>query len=198
MSGPPDFSELVGPDVPRDERERLRRAHELLVAAGPPPSPTAPSVEAPGVRAWPRRKAARVLLAAALAAVLAAAAIGGYAAGRASDSAFETRRVVELRGTDAAASASAVIRIGERDENGNWPMLVSAHGLKPLPGGYYVLLLTKNGRPVAPCGTFQAGSGRVTTVRLSASYRLTQFDGWVVRPYLRGRKAFNRRILLTT
>jgi len=33
----PDFDELVGGDVTGDERERLRRAHELLVHTGPPP-----------------------------------------------------------------------------------------------------------------------------------------------------------------
>ena len=33
----PDFDELVGGDVTGDERERLRRAHELLVQTGPPP-----------------------------------------------------------------------------------------------------------------------------------------------------------------
>ena len=31
----PDFDELVGPDVPPAERERLYTAHELLVQAGP-------------------------------------------------------------------------------------------------------------------------------------------------------------------
>ena len=37
MSREPDFDALVGADVPGEERDRLRRAHELLVAAGPPP-----------------------------------------------------------------------------------------------------------------------------------------------------------------
>ena len=33
----PDFDELVGNDLGSEERDRLRRAHELLVAAGPLP-----------------------------------------------------------------------------------------------------------------------------------------------------------------
>ena len=37
MSRPPDFDDLVGGDLPADERERLRRVHDLLVEAGPPP-----------------------------------------------------------------------------------------------------------------------------------------------------------------
>ena len=32
----PDFADLVGPEVPAAERERLRAAHELLVRAGNP------------------------------------------------------------------------------------------------------------------------------------------------------------------
>jgi len=31
----PDFNELVGEDLPAAETERLRRAHDLLLAAGP-------------------------------------------------------------------------------------------------------------------------------------------------------------------
>ena len=37
MTRPPDFDELVGKEVPEHERERLKRTHELLVQAGPPP-----------------------------------------------------------------------------------------------------------------------------------------------------------------
>jgi len=33
MTRPPDFGELVGAEVPAQERERLRRAHELLMEA---------------------------------------------------------------------------------------------------------------------------------------------------------------------
>ena len=49
MSRPPDFDELVGNVEEPDERERLRRVHELLVEAGPPPdlSPALSSIEPP-------------------------------------------------------------------------------------------------------------------------------------------------------
>jgi len=36
MTRPPNFDDLVGTDLEPAERERLRRAHDLLVAAGPP------------------------------------------------------------------------------------------------------------------------------------------------------------------
>ncbi len=189
--GPPRFSDLVDPDVPCEERERLSRVHELLVAAGPPTPVPHP---APRGRALSRRRGALALVAAAVA----AAAVGGYLLGREAEPRFETRQVVEMRGTDEAPGASAVLRIGARDENGNWPMRLEVEGLRPLPDGYYSLLLTRNGRPVASCGTFQVGSDGIATVGLSASYRLNRFDGWVVMPYVHGREAFNRRILLTT
>ena len=51
VSGPPNFDELIGPDLPPDERERLRRVHELLVAAGPPPEMPRAARFAPGARA---------------------------------------------------------------------------------------------------------------------------------------------------
>ena len=33
---PPDFDELIGPEVEQDERARLRAVHDLLIQAGPP------------------------------------------------------------------------------------------------------------------------------------------------------------------
>src|SRR5205807_4833909 len=38
MTRPPEFDELLGPDVPAEERARLQRVHDLLVEAGPPPA----------------------------------------------------------------------------------------------------------------------------------------------------------------
>ena len=37
MTNRPDFDELVGQNVPGEERARLRRAHDLLIEDGPPP-----------------------------------------------------------------------------------------------------------------------------------------------------------------
>jgi hypothetical protein len=98
-----------------------------------------------------------------------------------------------------ASGASALIKLGYPDELGNWPMLLVVRGLRPLPdGGYYELLLTKDGKPVATCGSFKVRESGATTVRLGASYRLSEFDGWVVRPYVHNRAQLNRQIVLTT
>ena len=191
----PDFDELVGADLDEAERARLRRVHDLLVAAGPPADMPA-TLESPPVVGLRRRRVAAVLLAAALAV---GAFAGGWLARGSDDGAFEVRREVPMRGTGAAPAASGSLRLGYADEDGNWAMLVSVHGLRPLPkGGYYELLLTKNGKPVVACGTFKVGASGDTTVRLGASYKLSEFDGWVVRPYIHGRERFNRTIVLRT
>jgi hypothetical protein len=190
----PNFDELVGKDLPAAERERLRRAHDLLVAAGPPPEmPRLPA--SPPVRALPRRRVAALLIAAALA--LAAFGAGWFVRG--TNDEFDVRRAVPMRSTANAPNASALIELGYPDDEGNWPMLVTVRGLKPLPkGGYYELLLTRDGKPVAVCGSFKVKSQGLTTVRLGASYNLRNFDGWVVRPYVHDRNAFNQLIFLRT
>lgn len=194
MSGPPNFDELVGDDLPLEDRERLRRVHELLVAADPPPE-LPQLLASPPVRALPRRRVAALLLAAALA----LAAFGaGWLLGGPNDE-FDVRRAVPMRSTANAPSASGLIELGYPDDEGNWPMLVTVRGLKPLPeGGYYELLLTRDGKPVAVCGSFKVKAQGATTVRLGASYDLGNFDGWVVRPYVHDRDAFNELIFLTT
>ena len=193
MSGP-NFDELVGSDLPPAERDRLRRVHDLLVAAGPPPEmPRLPA--AAQVSTLPRRRAVALLIAAAL-------ALGAFGAGwllRGSSDEFEVRRAVPMRATTNAPNASALIELGYADEQGNWPMLVTVRGLKPLPeNGYYELLLTRDGKPVAVCGSFKVKSEGATTVRLGASYNLRNFDGWVIRPYVHERDAFNELVFLRT
>jgi hypothetical protein len=188
----PDFDELVG-DVPADERERLRRAHDLLVAAGPPPE-LPEGMASPPVRGFPRRRVAALLVAAAI-------AVTAFAAGwllRGGDS-FDVRASVPMHATANAPGAAALIELGYGDNNGNWPMVVKVEGLRPLPkGGYYELLLTIKGKPVAVCGSFKVNPEGRTEVRLGASYNLRRFDGWVVRPYMHGRDRFNRTIVLRT
>ena len=195
MSGP-NFDELIGDDLPPEDRERLRRVHELLVAAGPPPE--MPELTAsPPVRALPRRRRVAALL---IAAALALAAFGaGWIIGatRTTSSTFAAPCRCARRRT--RPNASALIELGYPDDEGNWPMLVTVRGLKPLPeGGYYELLLTRDGRPVAVCGSFKVRSQGATTVRLGASYNLRNFDGWVIRPYVHDRDAFNELIFLRT
>lgn len=194
MSDPPNFDELIGPELPPRDRERLRRVHELLVAAGPPPE--MPTLGAsPPVRTHPRRRVAALLIAAAL--TLAAFTAGWLLRG--TNDEFDVRRAVPMRSTENAPNASALIELGYADDEGNWPMLVTVRGLKPLPkGGYYELLLTRNGKPVAVCGSFKVKSEGATTVRLGASYDLSNFDGWVIRPYVHKRERFNELVFLKT
>ena len=54
MTREPDFNEFVGEDVPAEERERLRRAHDLLLAAGPMPE-LPPGLEEPSLGDRPAR-----------------------------------------------------------------------------------------------------------------------------------------------
>jgi hypothetical protein len=188
----PDFDELVG-DAPAEERERLRRTHDLLVAAGPPPELPA-SISSPPVRGFPRRRVAALLIAAAIAVTAFAA---GWLLNEGDD--FEVRAAVPMHATANAPGAAALLELGYGDGDGNWPMVVKVQGLKPLPkGGYYELLLTKEGKPVAVCGSFKVKPEGQTEVRLGASYDLKNFDGWVVRPYIHGRDKFNRTVVLRT
>jgi hypothetical protein len=75
----------------------------------------------------------------------------------------------------------AVIKIGSADAAGNWPMLVQVTGLpkQANPAAYYELWLTRNGKPIAPCGGFRV-HGDTTTIHLTVPYSLGKFDGWVV------------------
>ena len=102
-----------------------------------------------------------------------------------------------MHATSNAPGAWGQIELGYPDAQGNWPMLVTVRGLEPLPeGGYYELLLTRDGEPVATCGSFKVEGRGATTVRLGASYDLSNFDGWVVRPYIHDRDKFNQLIFL--
>ena len=125
----------------------------------------------------PRRRLGAGLALAAAIAVL--AFLGGYVAGFSRND-FEPTREVSMQGTDAAPDARAQIKLGTADDGGNWPMLVTVRGLPRLSGRvYYQLFLTRNGKPIAPCGGFNVKAG-TTTVEFSVPYSLRRFDGWVV------------------
>ena len=194
----PDFRELVGDDLPEEERARLEQVHELLVAAGPPPElPPAIaelSSEPETVVALPRRRAGALL---ALAAAIALVAVfGGYVAGRNGSDKFSTFKSLPMHGTAIAQTASATIDLGDIDQSGNWPLRVELRNLPSLPrGAYYEMFLTKHGKPVATCGTFVT-SGSSSTVRLNAPYSLKRYDGWVVTRHLPGSQA--NPVVLTT
>jgi hypothetical protein len=179
---PPDIRELIGDDVPDDQVDELRRVDRLLRSVPAPPHQVPPrltqavtSLTLP-TPFWSRR---RMALAVALAAALAA---GFFGIGRlTSDPGVQARATVPLHATEAAPEAAAVVQVGERDEkSGNWELILEVTGLPKLPGErYYTLWLEKNGEYAATCGSFNVGEG-TTTVRMTVSYRLSQFDAWVI------------------
>ncbi|TML44094.1 MAG: hypothetical protein E6G19_10375 [Actinobacteria bacterium] len=192
MTRDPDFNELVGQDAPAEERERLRRAHDLLLAAGPIPE-LPPGLEEPSLGNRPgrlnenayqllprRRTGAALALAAAIALV---AFVGGYAAGFRHNG-FAAQYSVPLHSTSGRA-ASAEIEIGKRDSQGNWPLRVEAKGLPKLMHGYYEMYLTHGGHKWT-CGTFAGGGPSTVKVRLTVPYSFRNGDGWIVTKQLPG------------
>jgi hypothetical protein len=177
----PDFDKLVGEGLAPRERERLFRAHDALIAAGPPP-------DLPASLGRPRpadRRARSLLLPVAAALALAGAAFAGGWLTRGAD--HEIDFTLGMRGTAAAAAASAELVVYEQDEAGNWPMEMTISGL---PDGLYELVLTRGGAPVASCGLFLVHGRTVTS--LNAPYRLREYDGWAVT------RSGSDRILLRT
>jgi hypothetical protein len=169
-----------------DDEARLRRVHDLLVQAGPPPDlppalerpPTAPAeAEVVQFPLLPRRR--WTIAAVAAVAVVVLAFGGGYLVGHAKTkpTTFATKRVVPMHG----GNALALLRVATRDSAGNWPMQLEVNNLPTQHDSraYYELWLTRNGKPVAPCGTFRVNA-RTTTVRLSVPYDFKGFNGWVV------------------
>ena len=191
MTPAPRFDDLVGGDLSPTERERLGRVHDLLVAAGPPPELSPGVALGPDPRrmriARKRRVQQRVLLLAAALCVLALAYLAGFLSGYHQN--HVSGRVLQLHGTAAAPGALASLVIEPVDAAGNWPMRLSATGLPKLPThGYYAVYLTRDGKPLLPCGTFVVRSthGSVS-VTLNAPYHLRKGDGWVVTKELPGR-----------
>ncbi len=187
-----EFRELTE-DLSADEQERLRRVHDLLVEAGPPPELPAslrrtPRPEQPFSL---RRRAVAIALAAAIAVVAFGA---GFFAGDEGDE-FEPVRTVAMRGVGSAAGAAATIELGEPDDAGNFPVRLRVQGLQPVGReGYYELLLTHDGEAIASCGTFKVESGD-TSVPLTVGYAIDRFDGWVVTAH-RQRHVDNPPIVL--
>jgi len=190
MDRGPDFRELVGDDLTPEERARLERVHEQLIAAGPPPELPPALAQPPGESpvttiGLPRRRAGAMLALAAAIALI--AFLGGFVAGKQGvGSKFTAAHSLDMHGTAVEQNASAKIDIGELDSSGNWPLRVVIHGLPRLSkGSNYEMFLTKNGKPAASCGAF-AASGSSSTVRLNAPYNLRRFGGWVVTRHLPG------------
>ncbi len=180
MSDTPDFRELVSGDLTPEEELELARVDSLLRSVPGPasevPGSLTRAVERIGTTTpiWTRR---RVFAAVALAATLAALFFG---AGHWLDRGFDARASVQMTPGRSAPAASAKIELGQRDEaTGNWKMRLVVDGLPHLDGNdYYVLWLAKNGEYAGACGTFNV-NGR-TTVDLTASYDLSEYDAWVI------------------
>jgi hypothetical protein len=181
-----EFDDLVdSTGLGPDEEARLRRMHELLVQAGPPPDlppalDRAPDPAGAEVVPFPLLPRRRWVAGALIAATLTLIAFGGgYLIGhsKTKPTAFATHRVVPMHGSNALA----VIRLGNRDGAGNWPMELQVTGLAKQPNrsAYYELWLSRNGKPTAPCGSFRVNA-KTTTLRLSVPYAITNFDGWIV------------------
>ena len=167
-----DFRDLVDPDdLSPDEELRLRRVHELLVQAGPPPD-------------LPPARPVIALIAAALAL---AAFGGGYLFGhsKAKPATFEAAHVVPLHGN----SASALLEVSHRDAAGNWPMKMQVRGLPQQPNrnAYYELWLTRSGKPTEACGQFRV-HGKTTNVTFTVPWSSRGVDGWVVTSQLAGQQ----------
>jgi hypothetical protein len=204
VSRAPDFCDLVGDDLAPDEERRLRRAHELLLEAGPlpelPPSLEQPSTERDDERAGtgmfqllPRRRVGAALaLAAAIALV---AFFGGYLAGYRQNG-FTAQFSPGMHGV-AGVDAAAVIKVGKRDSDGNWPLQLEVSGLERLKnGGYYEMFLTRGDRRWT-CGTFAGGGDEKVKVRLNVPYELKRGDGWIVTEELPGKPHPGKTVMTT-
>jgi hypothetical protein len=176
----PRFEDLVGDDLPAEERARLERVHELLIAAGPPPElppHLAEAPPAPQARVIPIRRARWRTAALVAAATLLIAFGAGWLAGDRTAGGDHVEFTVAMTGTEGAHASLAVL---SNDTAGNWPMKMTVTGLHPLSGGRtYTLWLTRKGALEAQCGTFVVGAG-TTTVHLNAPFRLNEYTGWVV------------------
>lgn len=182
MKEPDDLGDLIGEEISPDELVRLERVDALLRSVPAPPaevpSTLTHAVDRIGLErpAWTRRRLALVV---ALAVAIAAAAFG---LGRwTDDGEFQARTTFPMQATEAAPQAAAVISVGERDEeSGNWGLELEISGLPKLPAGrYYHLWLAKDGKYGATCGWFNVGPG-TTRVVMTVSYRLKDFDAWVL------------------
>jgi hypothetical protein len=199
----PGFDDFIDEGLDPVEQERLRKVHELLLAAGPPPElPSALARLMPGateaeVIRFPLRSRRAGFAALVLAATVAVAAFGGYLLGNNGQSGFKTVRVVSMQGQGSFAS----VRVGPNDGNGNWPLELSVSGLPKLTGKqYYELMLTQNGKPTYPCGSFVMHGDATTTLYWTVPYKITTGSKWVVMVLTRRpdhRRAFSGPVVLT-
>src|SRR5262249_40362491 len=158
--------------------ERLRRVHDLLVSAGPPPDDVPAAPAPPKARIIPFRPRVATVTRLAAAAAIAVAFGIGFLVGN-SGRGVPARVPVSLHRVGPASAASALVRVGSKDAHGNWPLLFSVRNLPSLgKQGYYELYLWHKGKRGASCGTLSGGAA-LTTVHLNAPYYSDKF-GWVL------------------
>jgi hypothetical protein len=175
-----DFRDLVGDDLSQEERVKLERVDRLLRSVPAPPSEVPGSLDravnriGTERRQWsPGRLAAAVALAVTLAALF--FGVGRWTTGGEP----HYRASIQMKPAASNPRASALIKLGDRDANGNWKLKLQVDGLPELSGdGYYVLWLAKDGKYAATCGTFKVRGD--TTIDMTVSYRLSEYDAWVI------------------
>ena len=175
-----DFRDLVGDDLSQEERAKLEGVDRLLRSVPAPPSEVPGSldraVDRIGTerRQWtPRRLAAAVALGVTLAALF--FGVGRWTTGGEP----HYRASIQMKPAASNPRASGLIKLGDREANGNWKLRLQVDGLPELGGdGYYVLWLAKDGKYAATCGTFKVRGE--TTIDMTVSYRLSEYDAWVI------------------
>jgi hypothetical protein len=186
-----DFDQLVESEglEPEDMR-RLRRIHDLLIAAGPPAElPTnlhrpPAELERDRIVALPFRRGREAAILLVAAAVAAACFGGGYALAhqRHQSSAIHVIRVVSLQGmqNSPASLASASLKVGSADADGNWPVELKVSDLSEPVDTRYYLMIWENGKPTTICGIFRVGKDGAATVAFNVPYDVTKSTRWVV------------------
>jgi hypothetical protein len=202
-----DFEDLVDLSGLSDEDEtRLRRVHEMLVAAGPPadlPVELSKPVAVAGaevVSLEEHRSRRRPVVALLVAATVAVACFGGgyllATQAHSGKSAIDVVRVVPMQGVQQNSFAS--LRVGASDQNGNWPIQLTVNGLPQLQDKEsYYLMVWQDGKPVSFCGAFEVAGHGSTTVTFNVAYKITKDTRWVVTRMAPGAK-FPGHVVMTT
>ena len=170
----PDFDELVGNDLEPDERARLERVHELLVAAGPPPEP----LEAP-VELRPAGDAARCSRSPRHSRSPRSRSAPRSSTDRAGAASTSPRR---WPGPRPQSDATASLAVFELDDAGNWPMELTvvraAAGAERPPVRALAHARRRARGPVRRLRHERRGGA--ASVPMNAPYRFDEFDGWVI------------------
>ena len=184
-----DFEDLVDlTGVGAEDEAKLRRVHQMLIAAGPPadlpvelakPVPVGGQVVSLAEHAKRRRPVAAVLIAATVAV---ACFGGGYVLAtqaRSDSSAINVIRIVPLQGVQQNSLAS--LSVGSSDQNGNWPLQLTVSGLPQLKGEarYYLVVKQGDGRGVL-CGSFEVAPHGSTTVTFNVAYKVKPSTQWII------------------